>query len=73
MGTDTTLIMSLDIHTPYYTKKNTCGILHGTYISCILGAMIFNPEHQKTIRIIWAVVAVLVMLSMTLLYTPIFQ
>ncbi len=32
--------------------------------------MIFNPKHQKTIKIIWSVIAVLVMLSMVVLYLP---
>jgi len=35
--------------------------------------MFFNKKHQKKIQVIWAVVCVLIIVSMILLYSPIFQ
>jgi len=35
--------------------------------------MLFNKKHQKKIQVIWSVLAVLVAISMILLYAPIFR
>jgi len=35
--------------------------------------MLFNKKHQKKIQIVWAVVGVLIIISMILLYSPIFS
>jgi len=35
--------------------------------------MLFNKKHQKKVQVIWAVLTVLIIVSMILLYAPIFQ
>jgi len=35
--------------------------------------MLFNKKHQKKIQAIWGALAVLVIVSMILLYFPVFQ
>jgi len=35
--------------------------------------MLFNPKHRKKLQIVWSVVVILVIVSMILLYTPIFR
>lgn len=34
--------------------------------------MLFNKKHRRTVGIIWGVLCVLIIVSMVLLYTPIF-
>ncbi len=34
--------------------------------------MLFNAKRQKMLRVAWMVIGILVMVSMVLLYTPIF-
>lgn len=35
--------------------------------------MFFGKQNQKKIRIIWAVLSILIIISMIMLYTPIFK
>lgn len=35
--------------------------------------MMFNPKHKKKIKVAWSILAALVIISMILLYAPIFQ
>jgi len=35
--------------------------------------MLFNKKHQKKIQTAWAVVSILIIVSMILLYSPIFR
>ncbi len=35
--------------------------------------MLFNKKHQKKIQVIWAVVSLLIIVSMILLYSPFFR
>ena len=39
----------------------------------ILYHMLFNKKHKKVIGAVWAVVCFLIIVSMVLLYTPIFR
>jgi predicted nucleic acid-binding Zn ribbon protein len=46
----------------------------GAINSCaILNYMLFNKKHQKKIQVAWAVVSVLIIVSMILLYSPMFR
>lgn len=35
--------------------------------------MLFNKKHQKKIQLIWGILAIVVIVSMILLYFPVFQ
>ena len=35
--------------------------------------MLFNKKHQKRIQTAWAIITVLIIISMILLYSPIFR
>jgi len=35
--------------------------------------MLFNKKHQKRIQVVWAIVSIFIIISMILLYSPIFQ
>jgi hypothetical protein len=39
----------------------------------MMRVMLFNPKHQKKIQLIWGVLATIVIVSMILLYFPVFQ
>ncbi len=47
-------------------------ILFGTHKCDIVNYMLFNKKHQKRIQITFAVISILVIISMILLYSPIF-
>ncbi|TSC68135.1 MAG: hypothetical protein G01um101472_142 [Parcubacteria group bacterium Gr01-1014_72] len=34
--------------------------------------MLFEKKHQKKIKIVWAIVCILIIVSMVILYTPIY-
>gem|GEM_PF-1059736 len=35
--------------------------------------MLFNKKHQKRLQVIWGILSILIILSMILLYSPIFK
>lgn len=43
------------------------------HCSLYTARMLFDKKHQKKVRIIWGVLAVMIALSMILLYFPVFR